>query len=500
MARLVARALRLGRSALMQTGIAPGCSHGRYRLSYLMPVLMWHEPAILVVREEVRQRLLMVEIPQLQQWIKTPKAIRTGDRWPYDGFQGLLITSPEAWLAGRLEQGNRFPSGVPTVIDGVDDLETWAHQQLTAGIQPADWNELMLACPHRADTIRNARVRLTRAFFQHPANPYECNLLDAPEQEILRRLFASLQKSATPAGYSNPQTVEPSPSLADFSSLPAAWRNFWQRWQTEGQLSWAEIERRLGQFTLYCGPVEVASALSNIWPQQPVVLIGGNLDLETEATVYRQRVGLPEMTCLKFSPDRQNELIHLYLPDRLPLPNTPQFQDALIQEIRTLLNASALAGGLTVILVGDVPLKAQVGTVLAAEFGSRVQVEKTCLDGNGILVTGCEFWRQHQGVLPAPQLLAIATLPIPSLENPLVAGRVAYYKQQRLDWFRLYLLPVALSELQRAIMPVREHQGVVALLDTRVLHRSYGHQVLAALSPLARIDYLDPSLFAQPNY
>jgi ATP-dependent DNA helicase DinG len=102
-------------------------------------------------------------------------------------------------------------------------------------------------------------------------------------------------------------------------------------------------------------------------------------------------------------------------------------------------------------------------------------------------------------VLPAPHLLAIATLPVPSLENPLVAGRVAHYKQQRLDWFRLYLLPKALSTLQRAIRPVRDRQGVVALLDSRVLHRSYGHQVLAALSPLARTDYLDASWFAQPD-
>jgi ATP-dependent DNA helicase DinG len=155
---------------------------------------------------------------------------------------------------------------------------------------------------------------------------------------------------------------------------------------------------------------------------------------------------------------------------------------------------------LTVVLINDTPLKAQVGSVLAAEFGSRVQVERTCLDDYGILVTSWEFWQQHQAVLPAPHLLVITTLPLPSLENPLVAGRVAHYKRLRQDWFRLYLLPEALSELQRAIAPVRESQGVVALLDNRVNHRSYGQQILNALSPLARIDYIDPSLFHQMDY
>ena len=137
--------------------------------------------------------------------------------------------------------------------------------------------------------------------------------------------------------------------------------------------------------------------------------------------------------------------------------------------------------------------------LLAAEFGSRVQVEKTCLDDNGILVSGWEFYRQHQEVLPAPALIVVTTLPLPSLENPLVAGRVQYYKKLRQDWFRLYLLPKALNQLQRAIAPMREQQGVVALLDSRVLHRSYGSQVLAALSPLARVNYLDPSIFSQSS-
>jgi ATP-dependent DNA helicase DinG len=99
--------------------------------------------------------------------------------------------------------------------------------------------------------------------------------------------------------------------------------------------------------------------------------------------------------------------------------------------------------------------------------------------------------------LSAPHLLAIATLPLPSLENPLVTARVAFYKEQRRDWFRLYLLPAALNELQRAIAPVRERQGVVAIFDSRVIHRSYGQQILAALSPFARIDYLDTTWLTQ---
>ena len=478
MARLVARALRLGRSALMQTD-SLSRYQGRYRLSYLVSVLMWPAPVVIVTTEAVQQRLLMVEIPQLRQWIQTSKPIRTGDRFPDGDFQGLLLTTPEAWFSDRLHHEGRFPDGIPTIVDGVDDLETWVRDQLTATIVPADWDELMLSCPDQTEEIRDVRVQLTRSLFQRPPNPYECCLVELFEQKLLDALFQALP-----------------------DSLPSIWQNFQTRYrseQPEQRLIWADIARQQGQFSLKCSPVELASILAPVWAAQPIVLVGGAIDLDAEATVYRQQMGLEDLTCLKFASDRQDELIQLYLPDRLPMPNTPQFQAALIQEMHTLLRVSSSTQGFTVMIVGDVPLKAQVGSVLASEFGSRVQVERTCLDDNGVLVTGWEFWRQHQRVLPVPHLLVIATLPLPSLENPRVAGRVAYYKHLRQDWFRLYLLPEALSELQQAIAPVRERQGVVALLDSRVVHRSYGQQVLAALNPFARISYLDAGLFGPPD-
>lgn len=482
MARLVARAMRMGRSALIQAG-APAGYHARYRLSYLVPALMWMDPVVLVVPETIQQRLLLVEIPRLRQWISTPKAIHTGDRTDNANAQGLILASPQDWLRDRLTNRTQFPNNILTIIDGADDLERWTQEVLTVDLHPSDWNTLLLAFPLQTEAIHDTRAQLIRSLFQHPSNPYNCYLLDDQERDHLHQLWVQLQDS---------------PSFPD--SMPRRWAEFWDHFHRDDRMVLASVDREQGQFTLSCSPVEVASALSQIWPQQPIVLIGSAMDLDTDAAIYRQRLGMGEVTTLKFSPDRQTELIHLYTPDRIPLPNTPEFQPALIRELRSLLYASSIRPGLSVLLVDDLPLKAQVASVLASEFGSRVQVERTCLDENGILISGWEFWRQHQAVLPAPNLLVIATLPIPSLEEPQVAGRVAYYKQSRQDWFRLYLLPEALSELQRAIAPIRESQGVVALLDNRVNHRSYGQQVFAALSPSARIQSIDSDLFKHLDY
>ncbi len=480
MARLVARALRLGRSALIQTGSPPGSHNPQYQLSYLLPILMWPQKTILVAPLAVQQHLLKVEIPRLladksqSSSSISHKAIQT---YPpqYMDVNGLLMMTPEAWLVSQWEE-QQLLKGIPTIIDWADDLETWAQDYLTTGFLPADWNQLMQMYSEQGDLIREARINLTRSLFQHPVNPDNCYLIEENEQQILQKLIERLSlnaknKKLQSHNYSN---------------------DFWYQWHNDGQLRWAKIHRQRGSFSLYCTPCDLSEALSKIWTQQPVVIIGGALDLETEASTYRKMMGLGDITCVKFSPDRHNEIIQLYIPNGLPMPNTPQFQEGSIQEIRTLLHKSVkIVHGLIVILIGDVPLKTQIGAILASEFGSRVQVETTSPEAQGILITGWEFWQKNQRLLPAPQLLIITTLPLPSLENPLVSGRVNLYRQRGLDWFRLYLLPKALQELQRAIVSVRESQGIVALLDSRVIRRTYGQQVLVALSPFAKIGYLE---------
>jgi ATP-dependent DNA helicase DinG len=470
MARLVARALRLGRSALLQVG-GLSAYQGQYRFSYLIALLMWPGPAILVVPDAIRQVIVMQDLPRLQESLSLHKPIQTGNRWPHPDFVGLLITTPEAWFNDRLGQGDAFPEGVPTVIDDADDLDQWVRDGLTSEISASAWESLTLAFPGCQETIRDTRVALTHSAFQHPINPYHCHLLAQAEREQLLRLQEVIAQVAATQGY--PETY-----------MPPLWQRFWQGLRLPDFLVWYTINRQQGQITLRCSPIDVAPVLAPIWQQQPVVLIGAALDPNTKADIFRQSYGLSDLTCLKFSPHRQHDAIRLYLPDHLPLPNTPQFQAELLLETRRLLTfVKPSVQGPTVILVDDLPLKQQLAANLAAEFGSRVQVDQPLLHPDAIVVSGWKFWHHHRTSWPSPGLLMIATLPIPSLEDPLVAGRVAYHKRKRQDWFRLYLFPTAVSELQRAVAPMRANQGMVALLDTRVHYRSYGRQVLEALSP-----------------
>lgn len=471
MARIVSRSLRLKRSALIQTG----STLNYYSLSYLTPALLTEEPVILVAPENIQQQLLAIDIPQLQEWLQQDKPIKKSDHWPNLRFRGLLLVTPQDWLSDRIKERKKFPAQIVTLIDQANELETWTREYLTTSLHQYDWEQLITQYPEKRELLRNIRVKLTKSIFSHPQNPYNCYLLDHAEIAYLQELSQILGENSSRSAF-----------LSQLRLLT----------DEDDYILWTSLNRTQGQFSLHLTPSQIRDQLYPVWMLQPVVFMGGFLDSEKNAPIYRQQLGLEDLLSLKFAPSR-NESIQLYIPERLPLPNTAQFQGIFLEKTQILVSLSQSAHRPIVILVEDVPLKAQVGAVLAATFGSRVTVEKIKPADNQILVCGWSFWHQHQALFPTPQLLVIATLPLPSPENPLVAGRVASYKRKRQDWFRLYLLPSALNELQRAVMPLRESQGVVALLDNRVHYRSYGKQILSALEPYAKINYIDATWF--PN-
>ena len=473
MARLIARALRLDRSALMQTG----SSVGKYCLSYLTPILLGDRSVIVVAPTATQKYLLDKEIPKLQAWLGVNRRVRIGDRWQEGDC--LLLTSPQAWLSDRFDKQEHFPPQMTTIIDRADDLEEWTRKLLTISITAADWELLQRSVPQEQELIRNTRIKLTKSVFTRPENPYRNYVLLASELELLERLCKY---------------------LASRQLLKGKFTEFWQQIAEPSNISWISRDRDRGSLTINLAPARVTDRLKPIWQQQPVVIIGSFLDTEAEATTYRQRVGLTaDILTLKFAPNRQNNHIQLYLPDRFPMPNSPDYRQAFIAETLLLVGLGSSSKGLIVVIADDVPLQGQISSILAGEFGSRVKVEQTDVAENGILICGWSFWKLHQESCSIPQLLIIATLPIPSLENPLVANLVKYYKDRRQDWFRLYLLPSALKTLEQTTVPLRESQSIVALLDNRVNFRSYGKTILSALEPCARINYIDPTWFGYPN-
>ncbi|NJN24035.1 MAG: ATP-dependent DNA helicase, partial [Acaryochloridaceae cyanobacterium RL_2_7] len=475
-ARLVARALRLNRNAVLE--ISAVAEHqGRYRLSYLAALLLAPQPAILVASPAVQSQLLLSDIPCFRDWTRASKPIYQSTEWPGEYTSGLLLLTPEEWLTDIWSSAPHYPQDWPIIVDQASHIESWARDALKVSIGAQDWDQLMWAYPQLSDRIRDIRAALTQKIFQHPSNPYNAVQLD----ESKKLLLLSLQ---TELGFHAPQ------------QSPTHWQRFWAGLKTKDDHSWIDLDRETGQFQVVTAPTHLLRKLSQLFESRATVMMGSSFGLEPEAYKFRQALKLEEATYVHFAADRNTEAIQIYLPDRIPMPNTKEFQGVLLDRLKTLIFQQSLdqgdePSGPWVIIVDDTPLKAQVASQLASVLGSRVIVESTELPQRGILISGWSFWLQQHGNVPSPQALLIATLPIPSPENPKVAARIDQYKRQRLDWFRLYLLPTTVQTLQKAIAPIRNQDTFVTIYDNRLLHRSYGSQILNALSPYARVENPD---------
>ncbi|MEM1366567.1 MAG: helicase C-terminal domain-containing protein [Cyanobacteria bacterium P01_H01_bin.15] len=462
-ARMTARAIRLRRSVTVQTAAIAD----RYCWSYLSPAILSQTPVRIVVPEPRRTHLRNVEIPFLcEQFGVTSQYLHWSD--------------PLSWVGSRLA-GDLLPGDDwTTIIDGAEDLADWAQTLLTRTLDAQAWSQQYETTPDQTAVLSNFRVQLAQHLWQRPNNPYNAYSLGPSMVEMLTQTLSQLAES--PGG------------------LAPSWQSFQTVWRRPDAMLWATLNRTEGRFELKVSPVSFAQNFKSLWQKQPVVLMGSYLTGQQNAS-WRQQFGLDErFLSLEFSCDRQNEVLTLYTPERIPLPNTPEFQPWLFAELIRLL-ALALKQEVQpiVVLVGDLPLKNQVGAVLASYFGSQVKVERPLGDGSQIMVCDWAYWRKVQTQPPVPKVLVMATLPFPSLENPLVKERVSIYKAQRQDWFRRYLLPTALKTMQRAILPLRRAQGTVALLDSRVAQRSYGTAIFEALSPCDRINYLDTHWFGSPR-
>jgi ATP-dependent DNA helicase DinG len=467
MARLVARAMRVSKSALIQTGLSAHIPGEKYRISYLVPALLWEPIKIVVVLPHLQSELTCQQLPQLQAWLGTNCQIHGGklSDLPQRGI--WVLTLPE-WLSGIL--AGWIPQGIPTILDGLDELESWIDRVATLTIGPQSWLDLQAGGNAGIQTkIATGRIELAAMLWQHPPNPYNSYELDRRELLLLSQTIDCCDR------------------------LPPDWAEFKARLDNStSQFISAQIDRSRGTFDLSIAPTDPTPILTQVWQHQPLVAIAGFVDLQSDAATYRQQLPDVEITPVKFSPDRRSQLCQLYLPRWMPLPNTAKFQPILTSEIDRLLNSIPPdASFFVAILVQDTPLLAQLAATLAARWGTRVKVETTAVKPTDIIVCGWDFWRDYSFALPSPQLMIIATLPIPSLEDPAIAARVKIYKQNKQDWFRLFLLPAGLRLLHQAIAPLRSTQGTIAIFDNRIDRRSYGQQILAALSPIARIDRPD---------
>ncbi len=259
---------------------------------------------------------------------------------------------------------------------------------------------------------------------------------------------------------------------------------------------YAERMRRATSFR--AAPVEVAKVLEKSLFRQPKDFVFTSATLDPER--FQERLGLGAgASVLSFpSPFDFAGRSLLYVPRRMPLPNSPDFAPATARRMESLVRISR---GRAFLLFTSFRNLEAVHRLLAPvlEFPVLKQgqapkaklIEDFLKEEGSILMATASFW---QGVdIPGPglSLVVIDKLPFAPPDDPLVAARIERFRALGIDPFREYQLPEAGLSLRQGLgRLIRSHtdSGILAVLDIRLVTKGYGRTILDQLppSPLVR--------------
>ena len=212
---------------------------------------------------------------------------------------------------------------------------------------------------------------------------------------------------------------------------------------------------------------------------------------------FQKRLGLPaETSMIRLEPvfDYMKQAL-LFVPEDLPEPSDPFFIEKVAPTMRALLE---LCEGRAFLLFTSHRNMRRAWELLAPGLAHKVLVQgqmgRTALleefrrDTHSILFATSSFWEGVDVQGESLSLVIIDKLPFASPGDPLVQARVRQIQGSGGNAFFDYQVPGAVIALKQGFGRLIRHRndtGIIAILDSRLVKRSYGRRFLESL-PRAR--------------
>ena len=260
-------------------------------------------------------------------------------------------------------------------------------------------------------------------------------------------------------------------------------------------LRWVDVSPNglLLQFT----PFEIAERLREYVESRPCAWIftSATLAIGEDFSHFAARVGLPDARTVRIdSPFDYPSQARIFLPPRMPEPQSPAFAASFIDACAPLLEAS---GGRAFLLYTSYRGLADGVRALQARFPDPpfpvlVQGDaprEALLNrfrelGNAVLLATGSFWEGVDVKGEALSIVAIDKLPFASPDDPLLKARLEGIRRRGGNPFFEYQLPQAVLALKQGVgRLIRDFEdfGVIVIGDPRLKTKAYGRVFLEAL-------------------